>query len=149
MFALATDYTAIIRPLQVIVLVVAGLFLLRVMRVALVEMRPPKTEESRRSRRRAVALGLEFIEPEEYQGHRVDVRDALVIGRAGDCDLPLQDTYLSSHHARFSSDDGELLVEDLGSTNGTYVNQELIAHRTKLDRGDIVQVGGVLFEVVR
>jgi len=37
----------------------------------------------------------------------------------------------------------------LGSTNGTYVNQERVTSRTQLDRGDIVQTGGVLFEVVR
>ena len=43
----------------------------------------------------------------------------------------------------------DLSIEDLGSTNGTYVNQELIKGRVHLDRGDIVQVGGVLFEVVR
>lgn len=150
MYSLATDYTAIIRPLQIIVMAVAGLFLLRVTRVALVEMRPPKTDDApRRSRRRSSPLGLEFIEPEEYQGHHVEVVSSLMVGRGADCDLPLQDTYLSTRHARFTMDDGDLLVEDLGSTNGTYVNQELIAHRTKLDRGDIVQVGGVLFEVVR
>ena len=46
-------------------------------------------------------------------------------------------------------DGSDLSVEDLGSTNGTYVNQELVVGRQQLERGDIVQVGGVLFEVVR
>jgi pSer/pThr/pTyr-binding forkhead associated (FHA) protein len=61
----------------------------------------------------------------------------------------LPDTYLSSRHARVANDDGDLSIEDLGSTNGTYVNQELVKGRVRLERGDVVQVGGVLFEVVR
>jgi pSer/pThr/pTyr-binding forkhead associated (FHA) protein len=102
----------------------------------------------RRSRRRR-ALGLEFIEPSDRSGQRLDVDGGLTIGRSGDCDLTLQDTYLSSRHARVANDDGDLSIEDLGSTNGTYVNQELVKGRVRLERGDVVQVGGVLFEVVR
>ena len=75
--------------------------------------------------------------------------NAVTIGRSADCDLRLHDTYLSSRHARLANDDGDLSIEDLGSTNGTYVNQELVKGRVLLERGDIVQVGGVLFEVVR
>lgn len=75
--------------------------------------------------------------------------NAITIGRSPDCDLRLQDGFLSSRHARVANDDGDLSIEDLGSTNGTYVNQELVKGRVLLERGDIVQVGGVLFEVVR
>ncbi len=146
-----TNYAAVIRPLQIIVLAIAGLFLLRVMRVALVEVRPPKSERVPRSRktRRRPALGLEFIEPDERAGERLDVESQMSVGRGVECDVTVDDTYLSTRHAQFSYDDGDLLVEDLSSTNGTYVNQELIKHRTRLERGDIVQVGGVLFEVVK
>jgi pSer/pThr/pTyr-binding forkhead associated (FHA) protein len=48
-----------------------------------------------------------------------------------------------------ANDNGDLSIEDLGSRNGTYVNEELIKGRVHLGRGDIIQVGGVLFEVVR
>jgi pSer/pThr/pTyr-binding forkhead associated (FHA) protein len=89
------------------------------------------------------------LEPSERSGQRIDVETGVTIGRAGDCDLSLQDTYLSSRHARVANDDGDLSIEDLGSTNGTYVNQELVKGRVHLERGDVVQVGGVLFEVVR
>jgi pSer/pThr/pTyr-binding forkhead associated (FHA) protein len=96
-----------------------------------------------------VELALEFIEPVERAKERIDVDNAVTIGRSSDCDLSLQDTYLSSRHARVANDNGDLSIEDLGSTNGTYVNQELVKGRVHLERGDIVQVGGVLFEVVR
>lgn len=148
LLAASTNYAAVIRPLQVLVMVVAILFFARVLRVAAVESRP--VDATRRERRRKTrVLGLEFIEPLDRSGERIEVDTPIVIGRGGDCDLTIVDTYLSSRHARVSRDDGELTIEDLGSTNGTYVNQELVNGRMFLERGDIVQVGGVLFEVTR
>lgn len=133
-------------------MVVAVLFFARVLRVAAVQARPIDYEPRSRARsrsRRSTSLALEFIEPHDRAGERIDVDAALTIGRAADCDLSLSDTYLSSRHARLANDQGDLSIEDLGSTNGTYVNQELVDGRVHLERGDIVQVGGVLFEVVR
>jgi len=144
----STNYAAVVRPLQILVMVIAILFFARVLRVAVVESRPPESNTKERRRRRA-PLALEFIEPEEWAGERVPVEPAFVIGRSAECDLAIADTYLSSRHARFAVDEGDLTVEDLGSTNGTYVNQGLVHGRTHLEKGDVVQVGGVLFEVVR
>jgi pSer/pThr/pTyr-binding forkhead associated (FHA) protein len=148
---MATNYAAVIRPLQVLVIVVAGLFFLWVLRVASMQSRAAaETEGSTGTkRRRRGPLALEFIEPDERAGERVEVEVPVTIGRGGDCDLQVNDTYLSTRHARFTNDAGDLMVEDLGSTNGTYVNQELVNGRLLLEKGDIVQVGGVLFEVVR
>ncbi len=143
-----TNYAAIIRPLQILVMVVAVLFFARVLRVASLQARPVDGEVKNR-RRRHSPLALEFIEPKERNGERVDVETGVIIGRSGECDLALQDSYLSSRHARVANDEGDLSIEDLGSTNGTYVNQELVRGRVHLERGDVVQVGGVLFEVVR
>ena len=148
MVASSTNYAAIIRPLQVLVMVVAGLFFLRVLQVAIMGARPTGEEAGAR-RRRGGPLALKFIEPDDNAGERVEVDLAVTIGRSAECDLQVEDTYLSSRHARLSNDNGDLTIEDLGSTNGTYVNQELIHGRLLLERGDIVQVGGVLFEVVR
>jgi pSer/pThr/pTyr-binding forkhead associated (FHA) protein len=145
--AASSNYAAVVRPLQVLVMVIAILFFFRVLRVASVQARSP--EEVTKGRRRGSTLGLEYIEPLPRAGERLDVERAVTIGRSPDCDVVLNDTYLSSRHARVANDGGDLSIEDLGSTNGTYVNQELIKGRVQLDRGDIVQVGGVLFEVVR
>ncbi len=147
LIAASTNYAAVIRPLQVLVMVIAVLFFARVLRLASVQARPADYEP--RSRRRRGTLALEFIEPLDREGERVDVNVGVTIGRSDACDLRLEDTYLSSRHARIANDDGDLSIEDLGSTNGTYVNQELVKGRVHLERGDVVQVGGVLFEVVR
>lgn len=144
----ATNYTAVVRPLQVLVMIIAILFFARVLRVAVVESRP--TAETKKERRRRTAnLSLQFIEPADLAKERVAVDPAFVIGRSPECELSIADTYLSSRHARFANDDGDLTVEDLGSTNGTYVNQTMVHGRIHLEKGDIVQVGGVMFEVVR
>jgi pSer/pThr/pTyr-binding forkhead associated (FHA) protein len=151
-FVASTNYAAVVRPLQVLVLVIAILFFARVLRVASVQSRPVDEEartRTRTRRRRTSTLALEFIEPLDRGGERIDVDSGMTIGRSGDCDLSLEDTYLSSRHARVANDDGDLTIEDLGSTNGTYVNQEMVKGRVRLERGDVVQVGGVLFEVVR
>jgi pSer/pThr/pTyr-binding forkhead associated (FHA) protein len=147
LFAASTNYAAVVRPLQVLVMVIAILFFARVLRVASVQARPVDFEP--KSRRRRGTLALEFIEPINREGERVEVPIGVTIGRSDACDVSLQDTYLSSRHARIANDDGDLSIEDLGSTNGTYVNQELVRGRVHLERGDVVQVGGVLFEVVR
>lgn len=149
LFAASTSYAAVIRPLQLLIMVVAVLFFARVLRVASVQSRSVEVAPARIRRRAPRVLGLEFLEPEDRAGERVDVEFALTIGRSSDCDVSLDDTYLSSRHARFSNDEGDLSVEDLGSTNGTYVNEQLIKGRVHLSRGDIVQAGGVLFEVAR
>ena len=147
--AASSTYAAVVRPLQVLVMVIAVLFFARVLRVASVQASPVEEVPRGRRRRTIGSLSLEFIEPLDRTGERIDVDRAVVIGRSPDCDLSITDTYLSSRHARVANDSGDLSIEDLGSTNGTYVNQELVDGRVHLERGDIVQVGGILFEVVR
>ena len=71
------------------------------------------------------------------------------VGRAETCRIQPDDTYISSQHARFSSKDGTWYVEDLGSTNGTYVNDERIARPTPVHAGDKVRVGTTVLELRR
>jgi len=59
------------------------------------------------------------------------------------------DNYCRSRHGPRRNDSGDLSIEDSRLENGTYVNQELVKGRMHLERGDIVQVGGVLFEWFR
>lgn len=144
----ATNYAAIIRPLQFLVLALAALFFLRVLRAAVLEMQPPKEEGERRRRRRR-RLALEFLEPEEMAGERIEVIDSVTLGRGGGSNVILQDSFLSTLHARLTVDGDDLFIEDLGSTNGSYVNAEPVIYRTQLLKGDIVQIGNTIMEVVR
>jgi pSer/pThr/pTyr-binding forkhead associated (FHA) protein len=60
-----------------------------------------------------------------------------------------EDIYTSTLHARLFRHNEQLWVEDLGSTNGTYVNSERIAKAVRLGKGDMLQVGSTVFEVSR
>jgi len=76
-------------------------------------------------------------------------RDALVIGRAADCDLQLADSRVSRQHSRIFHADGVLCVEDLGSRNGTRVNGEVIAAPRPLAHGDLLEIADSRLRVLR
>ncbi len=63
------------------------------------------------------------------------------LGRAPDCEIPLDDITVSRRHAEIRRDGGRYLVSDVGSLNGTYVNQQRIDDETALEHGDELQVG--------
>ena len=71
------------------------------------------------------------------------------IGRAEACQVRLDDTYASQFHARLFSRNGGWFIEDLGSTNGTYVNQRRISSPTPVQAGDRVKIGKVQMELRR
>jgi predicted component of type VI protein secretion system len=64
-----------------------------------------------------------------------------VVGRAAGCGLRLDDRNVSRRHCRLLRSGGALLVEDLGSSNGTRVNGQLLTARHRLREGDVVEVG--------
>jgi hypothetical protein len=72
-----------------------------------------------------------------------------VIGRAAECDLRLDDTFVSQEHARIFAKDGSWYVEDLGSTNGTFVNEQRLAAPAMLTTGDRIRVGTTVLELAR
>ena len=69
----------------------------------------------------------------------------LVIGRSPSADIRINEKAVSHNHARLSMDNGVCTVRDLGSTNGTFVNNELIAGPVRLRGGDAVGVGSTTF----
>ncbi len=64
---------------------------------------------------------------------------SLVLGRAPDCDLVINDAVLSRRHLRFFESEGALFVEDLGSSNGTYLNGRRLEAPTAVTTGDVVR----------
>jgi pSer/pThr/pTyr-binding forkhead associated (FHA) protein len=73
-------------------------------------------------------------------------RDATIIGRRQDCDLRIPLGEVSRKHCRLTKDKGQVHVEDLGSSNGTYVNGQRVP-QADLQPGDSLQVGPVVFVV--
>lgn len=71
----------------------------------------------------------------------------MTVGRAAGCQVTLDDTYASQLHARLFLRDGQILVEDLGSTNGTWLNRQKVTGPMVMQRGDQLQVGSTVLEL--
>ncbi|HEV8366778.1 MAG TPA: FHA domain-containing protein [Pyrinomonadaceae bacterium] len=85
-------------------------------------------------------------EPRVFLQRALD-RPQLTIGRGEECDIRLDGLLISNTHARISQTSSGVLIEDLNSTNGTYVNGERIAGRRNLPQEDVVQIGPFLLRV--
>jgi hypothetical protein len=98
---------------------------------------------------RSTAAGREMVvvRSESMAGRRYPLGKPQVIGRSAEADIVVDDGYASEFHFRIGIQDGEVVVHDLGSTNGTYVNGRRVTAPTGLGRGDSVQIGKTIFEV--
>jgi pSer/pThr/pTyr-binding forkhead associated (FHA) protein len=163
-YLLATqNLNAVLRVLQWGVIALIFLFFLRVIRAVWVEVSPAairKPRSERREEKKAAKqprsgskrkqLFLRIVEPSEHAGQTFDLDDELTIGRSPGCGVATpDDIYTSTLHARLFRNNDQLWVEDLGSTNGTYVNSERIAQSLRLAKGDVLQVGSTVFEVTK
>ncbi|HUR18148.1 MAG TPA: FHA domain-containing protein [Acidimicrobiales bacterium] len=93
---------------------------------------------------------LKVVEPPERRGTFYDLAEELTVGRASGCRIALtEDTYASQLHARIFRKDGRVWLEDLGSTNGTYLNAKAVSAPVALRRGDRLQIGRTVLEVTR
>ncbi len=73
----------------------------------------------------------------------------ITIGRANDATLVLADDYASSRHARLFPQDGQWIVEDLGSTNGTYLDRQKVTQPTPVPVGVPIRIGKTVLELRR
>jgi FHA domain len=73
-------------------------------------------------------------------GVAYDLSESLVLGR-GDVEIRLSDPFASSQHAKITRQGRTLVIEDLGSTNGTYLNDESLAGPQPLHDGDRIRIG--------
>ncbi|MGH9012948.1 MAG: FHA domain-containing protein [Acidimicrobiia bacterium] len=155
---------AVLTVLKFCFLALLYLFLARVVRVVVLELRnppaaevagapsaapPPRPRREKRIEARG-ALRLRILEPSSRKGEVLPIPEEVTVGRGGGCGIVLaDDTYVSTLHARLFQRNRESFVEDLGSTNGTFVNGKRVSHATRLRRGDQVQFGQTVAEVVR
>ena len=144
----------LLNVLKLCLLALLYLFFLRVLRAVWVEVKGPAlamptggaAKETRHSRRHA-PLNLRIIEPSELAGQIFSLGEELTVGRAAGCQVTLDDTFASQIHARVFQRDGSFYVEDLGSTNGTWLNREKVTGPLVMRRGDHLQVGNTVMEL--
>ena len=81
-------------------------------------------------------------------GETVSLDDApILIGRGNDAAIRLDDDYVSTRHARIASSGDQWFVEDLGSTNGTYIGSHRLTQPTTLTLGSKVRIGKTTIEL--
>ena len=85
--------------------------------------------------------------PKELRGIQIAVHGPVIVGRNPGSDIVIGAGYVSGRHARFTLMGQNLFIEDLGSTNGTAVNGQLITEPTALRNNDVVNVGDVAIKV--
>jgi len=79
--------------------------------------------------------------PGHSPGMIYDIGEGAVLGRGDAAEIRLDDPFASSRHAQLILQAGVVVLEDLGSTNGTYLNEELLAGPAPLHNGDRVRIG--------
>ena len=143
-----------ILALRLALVLVLYLFLLSVVRAATRTLRaesrsaapaPAPITEKTRLRLLVVEPGASGLPP----GGLIEVADGATLGRAGQASVVVADPTVSAQHARVERVDGNAwLVVDLGSTNGTLVNQALVHGDAALAPGDVLGLGNVRLKVV-
>jgi hypothetical protein len=150
---------AALTALKFCFLALVYLFLWRVVRVVVLELRapalagPPADAGARQgSAPRADKRGarLRILDPPEHRGEVYPLGDEITVGRGGGCGIVLTaDQFVSTVHARVFRRGDDVFVEDLGSRNGTFVNGERVTATMQIKRGDRVQFGQTVAEMVR
>ena len=97
--------------------------------------------------KRGAVTRLIVLEPKANKGTAISVAQEITFGRAPGCTVSVpDDTFVSQLHARVFNDAGTIIIEDIGSTNGTYVNGTRLTAPTALNRGDRLQIGSTVLE---
>lgn len=111
--------------------------------------RPAKpARPSGRPKRRGRIPRVLVVTSGSLAGTRISLGEQpVMIGRANDSTLVLTDDYASSHHARLTQRDGEWYVEDLGSTNGTYLDRSKVAGPTPIPPGMPIRIDKTVIEL--
>ena len=109
------------------------------------ETPPPPPRKAKRQRGQPRVF---MITQGNQAGLSADLAGGMImIGRGSDCQLILDDDYVSTRHARVVGSPNGIYVEDLGSTNGTYVNGQRITAPTTITLADTVRIGKAMMRL--
>jgi hypothetical protein len=86
--------------------------------------------------------------PGHTPGMEYEIGEGAVMGRGDQAEIRLEDPFASSRHAKLTRQGGIVVLEDMGSTNGTYLNEEILAGPQPLHPGDRVRIGDSEFTYV-
>lgn len=144
----------VLTTLKFLFLALLYLFIARAIRVIYLDLvgprvpkgRAPRPAQSQRARR-GIPRAIAITEPDKPVRTMTLDGAEISFGRADVCTVQLDDTYVSTQHARLFSKEGSWFVEDLGSTNGTYLNRVKVTAPSPLAIGDEVRVGKTIVEV--
>ena len=160
----SVEIEEVLLALKIAFLVLLYLFIWRIVRTARLEVQEPQiaaddsmllTPDQARELRLAAARKIGHLvvvkSPALDEQSEVALNsDALTIGRDGENDVPLPgDSFASATHARFEPRADGVWLEDVGSTNGTYVNGVKLKRPKRLEPGDIVKIGETDFRFER
>ena len=146
MLELSSD--VVIFVLRLALLAALYLFLALVLLTAGRELRQAGSAGPTSSRQTARLVVLDAGRTSLVAGDSLALRPITSIGRAGQSTVVLDDTFVSSEHARISFRGGRWWLTDLGSTNGTLLNERPVQGDVGLASGDVVSIGDVSFKVI-
>lgn len=146
--------------LKYLFLIVLWIFVARAVRAVYLELKAPSDTAAVRApaqsgRQKPAKAGTKgktprkvvVVEGDNLRGKSFDLGNELMIGRADKCHIQLDDTYVSQVHARIFPKGETYMVEDQGSTNGTYLNRRRITAPTEVRRGDQIKIGKTVMEM--
>jgi pSer/pThr/pTyr-binding forkhead associated (FHA) protein len=150
----------VLTVLKIVFLALLYFFVYRAVRSVVVDLRGGQTRREARqsqaqprqastSRKGRTPKSVAIIGDGGGKLDTVRLTGQVQVGRADACQIKLDDTYVSTFHARIFNRDGAWFVEDLGSTNGTFLNQRKVSGASELRAGDRVKVGRTTLELRR
>ena len=138
--------------LKFLFLALLYIFFIWVVIMSLIQLRKPK-KSIRASKKvndkdnKKAITHLLTVEPQDTQGTEYPLEEEIFLGRDEECDITINDSFTSHRHARIFLEENTLYLEDLTSTNGTFVNGEKVEKPHILEQQDRIQIGNTVLEV--
>lgn len=106
-----------------------------------------KQQGDKLAQQKTPAITLHFRIGEGKPSQQHFAQSEIMIGRDTNCDLSMMDEALSAHHARLTHHHGQWWLEDLNSTNGTFLNHEMLTTAAVVITGDHFKCGNTVFDL--
>ena len=137
--------------LKFLFLALLYIFFIWVVIMSLLKLRKPKkpirsSKKDKNEEALTATTYLLTIEPQDTQGTEYPLEEEMFLGRDEECEITISDSFTSHRHARIFLEENTLYLEDLTSTNGTFVNGEKIEKPHLLEQRDRIQIGNTVLE---